>query len=273
MPELPEVETIRRCIEPHLVGTQVRGVVVHDGKLRWPVPRGLLRDLPGQRIVAVERRAKYLLLRTATGTAIVHLGMSGSLQLATASTPLEPHDRIELQLDGGLALRFNDPRRFGSWHWTRRDPLDHVLLRDLGPEPLARGFDGRVLRHALARRSCAIKLAIMDQSLVAGVGNIYASEALFAAGIRPGARAGSLSLARCDRLAAAIQNVLSAAVACGGTTLADDGYASADGAPGYFQIELMVYGRAGEPCRHCGRPIRSARQGQRTTYWCTGCQR
>lgn len=273
MPELPEVETIRRCIAPHLVGARVRGVIVHDGKLRWPVPRGLLRDLPGQRIGAVERRAKYLLLRTVGGTALVHLGMSGSLQLATASTPLDRHDRVELQLESGLVLRFNDPRRFGSWHWTRRDPLEHELLRDLGPEPLGDDFDGATLRRALARRSCAIKLAIMDQSLVAGVGNIYASEALFASGIRPSARAGSLSAARCDRLVAAIRSVLGQAVACGGTTLADDGYASADGTPGYFQIELMVYGRAGQPCRRCGRPIQSGRQGQRTTYWCARCQR
>jgi formamidopyrimidine-DNA glycosylase len=187
--------------------------------------------------------------------------------------PLATYDRVELQFASGLALRFNDPRRFGSWHWTRREPLDHELLRTLGPEPLDGGFGGRYLQRTLARRSGAIKLAIMDQSLVAGIGNIYASEALFAAGIRPTARASSLSPARCDRLAVAVKKVLTAAIASGGTTLVDNGYSSADGAPGYFQIALMVYGRAGDPCRSCGRAIRSLRQGQRTTYYCPRCQR
>ncbi|MBN2359683.1 MAG: bifunctional DNA-formamidopyrimidine glycosylase/DNA-(apurinic or apyrimidinic site) lyase [Deltaproteobacteria bacterium] len=273
MPELPEVETIRRYLAPRLAGAIVRDVVVHDGRLRRPVPRGVRSDLPGQRIERVDRRGKYLLLSSAAGTAIVHLGMSGSLRLTEAGAPPATHDRIELLFAAGQSLRFNDPRRFGSWQWARRDPLDHPALRCLGPEPLDRGFDGRGLRRALRRRSSAVKLALLDQSLVAGVGNIYASEALFAAGVRPTARASSLSPARCDRLAVAIKQVLAAAIACGGTTLDDEGYASADGTPGRFQVELMVYGRAGEPCRRCGRAIRALRQGQRTTYFCPRCQR
>lgn len=270
MPELPEVETTRRGIAPHVVDRRIKEVIVRDRRLRWPVSRALGRALSGNRITEVERRAKYLLLRTGTGTAIVHLGMSGSLRIVPATQPPFAHDHIDLVLDDGKALRFTDPRRFGCWIWTSRDPHRHALLRALGPEPLSAMFDGDLL-HARARgRRAAVKSFIMDQRVVVGVGNIYASEALYRAGIHPLRAAGRVSLARYRALADSIKEVLERSIRAGGTTLRD--YAQSDGNPGYFAVELDVYERDGEPCRRCKAPLRALVIGQRSSYYCAVCQ-
>lgn len=271
MPELPEVETTRRGIAPHLAGHTVAAVVVRHPQLRWPVPRGLAGKLHGRVVQAVERRAKYLLLRFEHGTLILHLGMSGSLRLVDAATPAGKHDHFDLVLAGGQALRLTDPRRFGAVLWTKDDPAQHELLRDLGPEPLESEFDADYLYRASRKRKTAIKLFIMDSKTVVGVGNIYASEALFRAGIHPSRAAGSLSRERCARLVSAIRAVLREAIQQGGTTLRD--FTGSDGKPGYFAQELRVYGRAGAPCTACGATIKQTRQGQRSTYYCPRCQR
>lgn len=271
MPELPEVETTRRGIAPHLVGERIREVVIRERRLRWPVSRALAAALAGERVDSVERRAKYLLLRTTTGTAIVHLGMSGSLCMVPASQPPFAHDHLDLVLDGGRTLRYTDPRRFGCWLWTARDPLRHALLRDLGPEPLSGGFDGDHLYARAAGRKAAVKNFIMDQRIVVGVGNIYASEALHRAGIHPARAAGRVSLARYRSLAESIKAVLERSIRAGGTTLRD--YAQSDGSPGYFAVELDVYARDGEPCRRCRAPLRVSVIGQRSSYYCAACQR
>jgi formamidopyrimidine-DNA glycosylase len=271
MPELPEVETARRGLAPMLVGRHIERVVVRQRQLRWPVPRRLERALRGQRVEALERRAKYLLLRSVAGTALLHLGMSGSLRVLPAETAPGPHDHVDFLLQGGTALRLRDPRRFGALLWTTGDPYHHERLRHLGPEPLGDQFDGAYLRRCLGGRRAAIKTALMDSRLVVGVGNIYASEALFRAGVRPTTAAGSISALRCARIASAVKQVLAEAIAAGGTTLRD--FSRADGRPGYFQQELAVYGRVGEPCPSCGRAVKMLRQGQRSTYYCAGCQR
>lgn len=270
MPELPEVETTRRGIAPHLEGHVVAHVVLRRPDLRWPIPRAIRSTLPGQRIDTVQRRAKYLLLHTGAGSALLHLGMSGALSILDADTPPRAHDHYDLVLDSGRALRFNDPRRFGCLLWQKTGEV-HELLRDLGPEPLSRDFDGDWLFAKSRGRSAAVKTFLMDQSIVVGVGNIYASEALFAAGVHPKRAAGSVSRARYARLAGEIRRVLLHAITRGGTTLRD--FLAPDGAPGYFEQELFVYGRAGEPCKVCGTSIRSAAIGQRMTYWCSTCQR
>jgi formamidopyrimidine-DNA glycosylase len=271
MPELPEVETTCRGIAPHLTDRVVADVIVRHPQLRWPVPRALAGKLRGCVIQSVERRAKYLLLRFVHGTLILHLGMSGSLRLVDAATPVGKHEHFDLVLDSGRALRLTDPRRFGAVLWTRDDPARHELLRNLGPEPLGEGFDAMYLYLASRRRKTAIKLFIMDSKVVVGVGNIYASEALFRAGIHPARAAGSLSRERCARLAEAIREVLLEAIKQGGTTLRD--FTGGDGKPGYFAQALRVYGRAGEPCTACGATIKQTRQGQRSTYYCPRCQR
>ena len=270
MPELPEVETTRRGIEPHLRGRRVTAVHVHDRRLRWPVTPGLETSLRGQRVLAVERRAKYLLLRFKPGTLIMHLGMSGNLRVLPSGTALLKHDHFELLLDSKFVLRLNDPRRFGSCLYTTDDPARHPLLRDLAPEPLEHGFDGTYLHRVTRRRRVAIKPLLLNGRLITGVGNIYASEALFRARIRPRRAARSLTSAECTRLAASIRRVLTAAIRVGGTTLRD--YVGADGDPGYFQQKLYVYERAGLPCRRCRSPIRQITQGQRSTYYCPRCQ-
>jgi formamidopyrimidine-DNA glycosylase len=270
MPELPEVETTRRGIAPHVEGRTIERVLLRRGDLRWPIPRAIRTALPGQRVDAVERRAKYLLLHTGAGAALLHLGMSGSLRVLDAGTPPRAHDHYDLVLDSGLALRFNDPRRFGCLLWQKPGEV-HPLLRGLGPEPLSADFDGERLWELSRGRSAPVKTFLMDQSIVVGVGNIYASEALFAAGIHPKRAAGSVSRARYARLAGEVRRILLHAITCGGTTLRD--FLAPDGAPGYFEQELFVYGRAGEPCKVCGTPIRSAVIGQRATYWCPKCQR
>ncbi|MGH8292696.1 MAG: bifunctional DNA-formamidopyrimidine glycosylase/DNA-(apurinic or apyrimidinic site) lyase [Gammaproteobacteria bacterium] len=270
MPELPEVETARRGIEPYLRGHRVTAVKIRNRRLRWPVPRTLVENLPGQRIESVTRRGKYLLLHTAAGTAILHLGMSGSLRVLPADTAAGKHDHLDIVLDSGRALRLRDPRRFGTLLWTTQDPARHKLLRSLGPEPLADGFDGNYLFDKSRRRRLAVKNFIMNSHIVAGVGNIYACEVLFLARIHPERRAGRLSRERYIALAKAIRKILSAAIRAGGTTLRD--FTREDGRPGYFRQHLRVYGRQGRACRRCGHRIAARITGQRTTYYCPHCQ-
>lgn len=270
MPELPEVETTRRGLAPHLTGRTVRRVVLRRPDLRWPIPPKVEVLLPGQRIDGVRRRAKYLLLDTAAGSALVHLGMSGSLRLAPPGTPVRAHDHFDLELEGGRSLRFNDPRRFGCLLWQPPGET-HPLLAALGPEPLAAEFDGDYLWARSRGRRAPVKAFLMDQRVVVGVGNIYAVEALFMAGISPLRAAGRISRQRYRDLAAAVQQILLAAIERGGTTLRD--FLAPDGAPGYFEQELSTYGRGGDPCTRCGRPLKQAAIGQRTTVWCGRCQR
>jgi len=270
MPELPEVETTRRGIEPHLLGQRVSRVIVRERRLRWPIPEDLDVCLSGQRIEAVERRAKYLLIKAEVGTLIAHLGMSGSLRLVDGDLPAGKHEHVDILLESGQALRYCDPRRFGALLWSH-EPLAHPLLASLGPEPLGNDFDGERLYQLSRGRSMAIKPFIMDNSVVVGVGNIYASEALHAAGIDPRRAAGSISRARYLKLALEIKRILAYAIERGGTTLRD--FVGGDGKPGYFQQELFVYGRAGEPCKGCGVLLREIRLGQRASVYCPRCQR
>ena len=269
MPELPEVETTLRGIAPYLLGHRVLALAIRQPHLRWPIPRTLRRLLPGQRIENVERRAKYILAHTAVGSALLHLGMSGSLRILDKITPPGKHDHWDWQLDSGRILRFTDPRRFGCLLWQKPGQV-HVLLTALGPEPLDASFDGDYLWQRSRGRSAAIKIFLMDQKIVVGVGNIYAAEALFAAGIHPGRAAGAVSRPRYARLADEVQRILTYAIERGGTTLRD--FIRPDGAPGYFEQELFVYGRGGEPCKVCGTPIRVIMLGQRSTFYCPRCQ-
>jgi formamidopyrimidine-DNA glycosylase len=271
MPELPEVETTRRGLLPHVVGRRIRGVVVRNGALRWPVPANLARTLRGEEVIDVRRRGKYLVFDCRRGHLIVHLGMSGRLTLVPENTPARRHDHIDVRFEGDRLLRLTDPRRFGAMLWVRGKAEEHALLRELGLEPFDDAFTGAAL-HAKARgRRVAVKHFLMDAHVVTGVGNIYASESLFHAGIHPLRAAGRISRARWDRLAASVRATLERALAAGGTTLRD--FASAEGHPGYFQNECAVYGREGEPCRVCSSPIRAVRQGQRSTFYCPRCQR
>ena len=271
MPELPEVETARRGITPHILNRQVTQVIVRDSRLRWPVPDTLATELPGQVIRAVDRRAKYLLLETAVGTLMLHLGMSGSLRIVPAAQPAATHDHLDVVFDNGQALRLTDPRRFGSALWLTENPRQHSLLCSLGPEPLTDEFTTDTLFARSRGRTAPVKNFIMDNQVVVGVGNIYANEALFMAGIHPKRQAGKVSRARYERLVAAIKQVLARAIEQGGTTLKD--FVGGDGKPGYFRVELQVYGRTGEPCVTCGKPLKEARLGQRATVFCSHCQR
>jgi len=270
MPELPEVETTRRGVEPHCLGRAVRQVIVREPRLRWPVPDRLASALSGQTIEAVERRAKYLLFRTEAGSLLVHLGMSGSLRIVVADVPPGRHDHIDVLLEGGVCLRYHDPRRFGCFLWSAPGEI-HSLLSGLGPEPLSAEFDGQLLYQLSRGRKGPIKNFIMDGKVVVGVGNIYANEALFQSGIRPDRAAGRISLARYQRLADIIKQVLTSSIEQGGTTLRD--FVGGDGKPGYFAQQLLVYGRAGQPCRCCGSPLRERRLGQRSSVYCVTCQR
>lgn len=270
MPELPEVETSRRGIAPWLEQQRVRRVTIRERRLRWPVPRVIDRRLPGSFIRRLSRRAKYLLFETESGTLMLHLGMSGSLRIVDPSEPPGKHDHVDIEVESGKALRFRDPRRFGSLLWTT-DPPRHPLLAGLGPEPLDEAFDGTCLWNRARGRRIAVKSFIMNASIVVGVGNIYASESLYRAGIHPKRRADRISAARMRGLAAAIKSVLERAIAAGGTTLRD--FHGGDGEPGYFARELDVYDRAGLPCRTCGTPIRHAVIGQRSSYYCPACQK
>ena len=272
MPELPEVETTRRGIRAHLLGRRVRGVVVRQRQLRWPVPPELDAELPGRVIHDVRRRAKYLLLDTAPpGTVLLHLGMSGNLRVIPAPTPAARHDHLDLVLDDGRALRFTDPRRFGTCLWLANGPCRHPLLRGLGPEPLGPDLTADYLYTRARRRRSAVKTFLMDSRIVCGVGNIYASEALFRAGIRPLRAAGNISRQRYAALVDAVRAVLREAITAGGTTLRD--FRDASGRPGYFTGHLAVYGRAGEPCLRCGTTLKLTSTGQRSTYYCPRCQR
>lgn len=270
MPELPEVETTRRGLAPHLLGRRVERLVVRQPMLRWPIAAALRERLPGQLLDDIERRAKYLLVHTLAGSALLHLGMSGSLRVLPAATPAGTHDHIDWLLDSGQVLRYTDPRRFGCQLWQNPGEL-HALLAGLGPEPLSDAFDGDYLWRLSRGRKSGIKLFLMDQKIVVGVGNIYAAEALFAAGIHPARAAGKVSLARYRELADAVKRILEYAIRRGGTTLRD--FISPDGLPGYFEQELFVYGRAGEPCKSCATPVRSIVLGQRSTFFCPHCQR
>jgi formamidopyrimidine-DNA glycosylase len=254
-----------------VVGRRISRVVVHDRRLRWPVDPKLATAVAGARLLRAGRRAKYLLLETDAGTLILHLGMSGSLRVLPVETPRIAHDHVDIELDSGSTLRFNDPRRFGSLFLTADDVAKHPLLKHLAPEPLDDDFNAEYLHRVTRRRSAAIKQVIMNSRLVVGVGNIYASEALFRARIRPRRAARSLSRKDCARLVRAIKATLAMAVKVGGTTLRD--YVGADGNPGYFRQKLYVYERAGKACRVCGNPIKHFTQGQRSTYWCAYCQK
>jgi len=271
MPELPEVETTRRGLEPLLTGRRIEAVTLRTAKLRWPLEPELGAAVCGQRVVAVKRRAKYLLLELEGDTLLLHLGMSGSLRVVPAGLAAGKHDHIDLRFDDGMLLRFQDPRKFGALLRLTGPAENHPLLRDLGPEPLAAEFDGEHLYAVSRQRRLAVKPFIMDQKVVVGVGNIYANEALFRAGIRPDRAAGSLGRQPYRRLAEQIRLVLGAAIRAGGTTLQD--FAQADGRPGYFRQELQVYGRGGEPCLVCGRTLAVSRLGQRSTFFCRHCQR
>ncbi len=274
MPELPEVETTRRGIEPHLVGKRVVQVVVRQPRLRWPVSEELVQCLTGARILSVTRRAKYLLIGTQSGKVMIHLGMSGSLRILAAAIPPEKHDHLDIVLDDDHLLRFKDPRRFGSIFWLPggQDQVPtHVLLDNLGPEPLLPEFNGDYLFQLSRKRRVAIKLLVMNGQVVVGVGNIYANEALHRAGIRPDRVAGKISRIRIQRLVDAIKEILGQAIEAGGTTLKD--FVQEDGSPGYFSQSLSVYGRGGEPCLTCGKRLKEIRQGGRATVFCPGCQR
>lgn len=271
MPELPEVETTRRGIEPHILGNCIHKIIVRTPRLRWPIPkRQLDQQLRNQKILAVERRGKYLLLKARPGTLILHLGMSGSLRITSPEILPDKHDHLDIVFEDGVVLRLHDPRRFGAVLWITKDPLKHKLLKDLGPEPFDKQFSGEYLFDRARKRKLAIKQFIMNSHTVVGVGNIYASEALFLAGIRPGIAAGRISLARYTILAGKIKKVLNEAIRKGGTTLRD--FLSSDGKPGYFSQHLNVYGRSGQPCYHCGNLIKQIKQGQRSTYYCPDCQ-
>ena len=269
VPELPEVETTRRGLEPHLVGRRIETLILRRKDLRWPIPGHLPRTVLGQPILAVRRRAKYLLIDTAPGSLLLHLGMSGRLRLVSPETPAGRHDHYDLALEPPQVLRFTDPRRFGCLLWQPAGQT-HPRLRDLGPEPLDAGFKGAILFAASRGRTAPAKALLLDQTAVAGLGNIYVAEALFAAGIRPTRPARRLTRADCDALADAIRRILRRAVARGGTTLRD--FLRPDGAPGYFEQELLVYGRAGEPCRVCGAPVRELVQSGRSSCYCPRCQ-
>ncbi|HNP37512.1 MAG TPA: bifunctional DNA-formamidopyrimidine glycosylase/DNA-(apurinic or apyrimidinic site) lyase [Woeseiaceae bacterium] len=269
MPELPEVETSRRGIAPYLEGRTISGFVIRERRLRWPVTIDVDEQLVGATIDSVDRRAKYLLINTNNGAAILHLGMSGSVFIVESGTPAGVHDHFDFELSSGKALRFRDPRRFGSLHWSA-DPLAHPLLATLGPEPLGEDFSGVYLWRRSRGRRVAVKQFIMTPQIVVGVGNIYASESLFIAGIHPKRAAGRVSLLRYERLAASIQDVLRSAIQAGGTTLRD--FFGGDGEPGYFSQQLNVYGRESKACRICKTPLRAIVQGQRSTYYCKTCQ-
>ncbi len=271
MPELPEVETTRLGLLPKVKGRRIDEVIVRNRRLRWPIPRNFEKMLAGQTVGDVHRRGKYLLWDCGTGFVLSHLGMSGSLRILQAETAALVHDHVDIVFDNSLVVRYHDPRRFGAMLWLAGRELDHPLLDKLGPEPLSSGFDGNYLYAASRGRRTSIKEFIMNGHVVVGVGNIYASEALFMAGIDPRRYAGTISRARCNKLAESIKQTLANAIRAGGSSLRD--YVQADGELGYFQSEAQVYGRDEMPCNVCGSHVRSIRQGQRSTYFCATCQK
>lgn len=270
MPELPEVETSLRGIEPFTAGLRISDIVVRNAALRWPIPVAELQALVGQRIERLERRAKYILLHTQRGVILLHLGMSGSLRVVDGEHSPTKHDHLDIKVDSGKIVRLNDPRRFGCCLLLQEPVAEHKLLASLGPEPLSDSFDGNRLFELSRKRSVAVKNFIMDGKTVVGVGNIYASESLFEAGIRPSMAAKRVSRARYQLLARHIKDVLAKAIKAGGTTLND--FTQTDGKPGYFRHELQVYARAGESCTRCDSKIKSQVIGQRSTFYCPTCQ-
>ncbi|WP_460838272.1 bifunctional DNA-formamidopyrimidine glycosylase/DNA-(apurinic or apyrimidinic site) lyase [Noviherbaspirillum agri] len=273
MPELPEVEVTRRGVAPHLEGQVVTAVTLRHTGLRWPFPLKLSELLSGQVIRSTGRRGKYLLIMFDHGTLIVHLGMSGHLRILPKETPAGKHDHFDLEI-GERVLRMSDPRRFGAVLWHGKDVGDvaeHILLSRLGTEPLEEAFSAQLLYSKTRNRSAPIKQVLLAGDIVVGVGNIYASESLFKAGINPKTPAQRISLARYERLAQAIRETLAAAIEQGGSTLRD--FMGVNGQPGYFQQSYFVYDRAGQPCRHCGTAVRQIRQGQRSTFYCPNCQK
>ncbi len=270
MPELPEVEVCRLGICPHVSGQEVSDVVVRVARLRWPIPENI-HCVKGQKLLKVERRAKYLLLRFSSGTLLIHLGMSGTIRVIAQNTPLVKHDHFDLAFVNGTLLRLNDPRRFGAVLWLNQHLDERGLLSKLGPEPLSDSFTGAYLFAKAQHRKVAIKTFLMNSHVVVGVGNIYANEALFSAGILPTVAAGSLSKARLERLTSLIKDILTAAIKQGGTTLKD--FTQTDGKPGYFAQSLMVYGRAGQACIQCKTRLLEVRQASRSSVYCPQCQR
>ena len=270
MPELPEVETVMAGLAPELTGLRLTGARLRQRQLRWPVPRDLAARVRGAQVLGMRRRGKYLLVQTDRGWLIVHLGMSGSLRLVPSVLPPGPHDHLDLLLDDGRALRFTDPRRFGCLLFSD-DPWNHPLIAPLGIEPLSETFDGDALYDLSRGRRVSIKDLLMNAHLIVGIGNIYANESLFEAGIDPRLAAGRLSRRRCGLLAAAVQSVLRRAIVAGGSSIRD--FVGVDGRPGYFQQGHAVYGRDGETCGSCGTLIRQMRQGGRSTYLCPHCQK
>lgn len=271
MPELPEVETTKQGISPHIRNKRVREIIVRQRKLRWEVPNDLLIDLPGNKITNIQRRGKYLLLYSSKGVLIIHLGMSGSLRIVDESFSVGKHDHVDIVLENGNALRFTDPRRFGCILWGQEPIESHPLLVKLGPEPLSNEFDCDYLFAQSRHRSAAIKTLIMDSKIVVGVGNIYANEALFIAGINPKRQARKISKLKYEKLVPSIKEVLRQAISVGGTTLRD--FTNISGEPGYFRQSLRVYGRGGQECSACKNILKEIRLGQRSTVYCSRCQR
>ena len=271
MPELPEVETSRRGIEPYILNKKVTEVIIRQKKLRWPIPSVMKQQLTGQKIQKVERRGKYILLTTEAGTVILHLGMSGSLRILNKSTSPEKHDHFDIVFNNNKVLRLRDPRRFGAVLWTKKDPLKHKLLSNLGPEPLESEFTAQYIFNSSRNRKVAIKTFLMNSHIVVGVGNIYANESLFTAGINPKCLAHKISLSRYEKLVAAVKDILKRSIDQGGTTLRD--FTQQDGKPGYFQQTLLVYGQKDKACPNCGKAIKQITQTQRSTFYCTNCQK
>ncbi|MFQ3334026.1 MAG: formamidopyrimidine-DNA glycosylase [Woeseiaceae bacterium] len=269
MPELPEVETTRLGIIPWVLSKKITDVQIREPRLRWPIPAKIKDHLVNKNILFVKRRAKYLLLETINGSAIIHLGMSGSLRIIKDSEPAGKHDHFDIIFSDGLALRYRDPRRFGSFLWSI-DPLSHPLLIKLGPEPLENLFTGNYLWNKAYKRKVSIKQFIMNAQIVVGVGNIYASESLFMAGINPKRQAGRVSKIRMEKLVASIKKILLQAIEAGGTTLQD--FHTTDGGDGYFKAKLNAYDRRGKPCLFCSSAISMIVIGQRSTFYCKNCQ-
>ena len=270
MPELPEVETTRKGISPYVVGSCIKNIIIRERRLRWLIPKNLERLLKNQRIEKITRRAKYLLFKTKKGFLIIHLGMSGSLRVIKNNEPPIKHDHVDFIFESGYLLRFHDPRKFGSILWTNQDPMTHRLIAHLGPEPLSNEFNTDYLYTESRKRSLSIKSFIMNNSIVVGIGNIYANEALFLSGINPKLKANKISKLRYRKLIRSIETILSKAIDKGGTTLRD--FVNGNGMPGYFSNELKIYNRAGESCIECKRKIKMIRQNQRSTFYCAFCQ-
>jgi formamidopyrimidine-DNA glycosylase len=270
MPELPEVETTLRGIKPHIFGKKINKIIIRHHGLRWPVPASIKTLLPNHSLKSLERRGKYILFKFTHGTLILHLGMSGSLRILTQDTPPQKHDHLDIIFQHQKVLRFTDPRRFGACLWTEDNIEEHVLLKHLGPEPLGKNFSGNYLWERAQKRNVPVKSFIMNNQIVVGVGNIYATEALFAAGIHPNSPAKIISKKQFDSLAKEIKIILRKAIQKGGTTLKD--FVDSDGKPGYFRMHLKVYGRAGLPCVKCKTELEQIRLGQRGTVFCERCQ-